>query len=219
MCWTEGCVERKGVLNWRFFNCGVWWTEGFLMLNCRVCWTKTCVELSDVLNWGMCWTEGCVELMVFRFWTDGFWGLKRSNPFVLNWCVELRETRSGLINKVRKLLFCEFLKVILGFFELEQQIVGLPKAISGREVISAAVTNYLVKTDMTSNLRKSEKIPSCDFQWPKFQNIILFYLQAVEWDSGGSFTLRNYREVNKFQNPTKFKFRSLTLIFNSLFYH
>ena len=94
---------------------------------------------------------------------------------MLNSCVELRESLSGLINK--KLLFLEFFKVILGFFELEQQIVGLPKAISGREVISAAVTNYLVKTDMTSNLRKSEKNPSCDFKGSKFQNVILLSLR------------------------------------------
>ena len=81
--------------------------------------------------------------------------------------------------------------------------MGLPKAISGREVISAAVTNYLVKTDMTSNLRKSEKNPSCDFKRSKFQNLILFYLEAVEWDAGGPFTLRNYQEV--IQQPTSFE--------------
>ena len=41
------------------------------------------VELRDF--W--CRTEGCVEVRGFWF---GFWGLKRSGPFVWNRCVELR---------------------------------------------------------------------------------------------------------------------------------
>ena len=47
----------SSVLTW-----GVCWTEGFL-----------------VLNWLLCWTEA------FLCWIDGFWGLERSGPFVLNW--------------------------------------------------------------------------------------------------------------------------------------
>ena len=41
-------------------------------------------------HWGV-WTEGSVKLRGFSCWTDGFWGLKRSGLFVLNWGdVELR---------------------------------------------------------------------------------------------------------------------------------
>ena len=91
-CWHERCFELKG------FWC---WTDGFLMLN------------SGVLNWRVCWTEGCVELKIFGVeltafwcWTDGrvelrlffvlnwrILGLKKSDHFVLNWCVELRGSR------------------------------------------------------------------------------------------------------------------------------
>ena len=73
------------------------WTGGFLMLNLGVCWTEGFL----VLNWGVfyCWpqgfwcgTEECLELRGFWCGTEGFWGLKRSGPFVLNWYVELRGT-------------------------------------------------------------------------------------------------------------------------------
>ena len=42
-----------------------------------------------VWKWGM-----CVELRGFWCGTEGFLGLKRSDPFVWNWCVELR----GVLN-------------------------------------------------------------------------------------------------------------------------
>ena len=51
------------------------------------------------MNWGIFgvglrgfWpeTEGCVEVTSFLCGTEGFWGLKRSGPSVLNSCVELR---------------------------------------------------------------------------------------------------------------------------------
>ena len=38
------------------------------------------------------WTEGCVELWGFWRGTEGFWELKRTGPFVLNLCVELRRS-------------------------------------------------------------------------------------------------------------------------------
>ena len=50
--------------------------------------SEGCVELRVFL----CGTEECVELRggTVGFWcgTGGFWGLKRSVPFVWNWCVE-----------------------------------------------------------------------------------------------------------------------------------
>ena len=81
-CWTEGFL----VWNWEVFgwNWGVCWTEGFLVLNRGVFG----VELRGFWDG----TEGCVELRGFWCWTEGFRGLKRSGPFVWNWCVELRGT-------------------------------------------------------------------------------------------------------------------------------
>ena len=48
------------------------------------------VEMRGVSNWGGCWTERGVELRGllnrwFFCWTEGYWGLKRSGPCMLNW--------------------------------------------------------------------------------------------------------------------------------------
>ena len=84
-----------------FFVWGVSWTEGFSVRN----WG--CVELREFgvelrcveLKGFWCGTEGA-ELKGWNWgvlvwsWgvcgTEGFLGLKRSGPFVWNWCVELR---------------------------------------------------------------------------------------------------------------------------------
>ena len=67
-------------LNWGIFGVelGGFW-----------CWTNGCVELRGFSYW----TEGCVGVRGFLCRTEGFWGLKRSYPFVLNWCVKLRELK------------------------------------------------------------------------------------------------------------------------------
>ena len=76
-CWTEECVEQRGVL-----NSGFWClTEGCVELRGFRCWTEGCVDLRGF----SCWTVGCVELRGFWCWTERFWGLKRCGP-----CVELR---------------------------------------------------------------------------------------------------------------------------------
>ena len=81
-CWTEGCLDLRGLWNW-----GVCWTEGVGTEGCvelRGCWTGRCFELRDVLNWGDCWTLGCVELM------GGLCGSLDKKPLIS----QCRETRS-----------------------------------------------------------------------------------------------------------------------------
>ena len=75
------------------------------------CIEHVCVELTGVLNWRfLLWTNGCVELTLFLCSTDGFCGLKRSGPFVLNWCVHL----TGVLNRGGPLLWISRASILHG---------------------------------------------------------------------------------------------------------
>ena len=95
-CGTEG------------FSVSIWegWNWGVFGVNRRGVW-----------NWGVfgveprgfwCGTER------FLVWKWGIWGLKRSGPFVCNWCVEVRGgvELEGTHQKIFKLWFIEFVRKI-----------------------------------------------------------------------------------------------------------